>query len=107
MNCAEKIEAVFNGEFVDIVPFALKGWRVPRNDETFQSLLKEGLCIVDSAGVYSSASPNVRSESESFVKDGMTYTRTIIKTPEGNLTSMSKRVASPQVEDVLENAICF
>ncbi len=98
MNCAEKIEAVFNGEFVDIVPFALKGWRVPRNDEMFKTLLKEGMGIIDSAGVYSSVSPNIRYESETFVKDGMTHHRTIIKTPKGNLSYMSKQVASPQVE---------
>lgn len=98
MNCAEKIEAVFNGEFVDIVPFALKGWRVPRNDEMMKTLLKEGMGIIDSAGVYSSVSPNVRHESETFEKDGMTYHRTIIKTPRGNLSYTSKRIASPQVE---------
>jgi hypothetical protein len=97
MNCAEKIEAIFDGKFVDAVPFALKGWRIPRN-EMAEILLKEGMCIVDSAGVYNSTSPNIKTESQSFQKDGMTYHRTIIKTPEGNLSYMTKHIPSPQVE---------
>ncbi len=97
MNCAEKIAAIFDGEFVDKVPFALKGWRTPR-DETTEMLLKKGMCVVGSASVYSSYSPNVKGESETFEKDGATYHRSIIKTPKGNLTSMSKSVPSPRTE---------
>ena len=97
MNCAEKIEAVFDGKFVDAVPFALKGWRIPRC-EMAETLLKEGMCIIDAAGVYRSVSPNVKTESQSFEEDGVSYQRTTIKTPKGDLTSMTKRVPSPKSE---------
>lgn len=97
MDCAERIEAIFDGELVDKIPFALKGWRIPEC-EMRETLLREGMCVIDSRGVYGSRSPNVSSEGETFEKDGMTYQRTTIKTPEGNLTSMSKRVPSPRTE---------
>ena len=98
MSCAEKIEAIFDGKFVDTVPFALKGWRTPKDDEMTSILLKEGMCIIDSASVYKSVSPNVKTESETFEKDGMIYTRSIVKTPEGNLSSLHRRIPSPKTE---------
>ena len=61
MNRAEKLAAVFEGEWVDAVPFALKGWRIP-SCELERQLLDDGLCILDSAQVYGTASPNVESE---------------------------------------------
>ncbi|MBD3180917.1 hypothetical protein GF312_01425 [Candidatus Poribacteria bacterium] len=97
MNCLEKIEAIFNGEMVDVIPFALKGWRVPEC-EMREKLLNEGMCVIDSRGVYSSVSPNVKTESQSFKKGNATYNRTIIKTPKGNLTSMNKRIPAPRTE---------
>lgn len=97
MNCAKRLEAIFDGEMVDKVPFALKGWRIPKC-EMEETLRKEGMCILDSAGVYSSASPNVKSEGQTFEKDGMVYNRTIIKTPKGDLSSSTKRVSAPRIE---------
>jgi len=97
MNCAEKIEAIFDGKFVDRVPFALKGWRIP-DCEMREKLLSEGMCIIDSRGVYSSVSPNIKTKTQSFEKDGVTYHKTIINTPKGVLSSMTKRVPSPRTE---------
>ena len=97
MNSAEKLEAVFAGELVDTLPFALKGWRIPKC-EMEETLRKEGMCILDSAGVYSSVSPNVKSESQTFEKDGAAYHRTIIKTPKGEVSSLMKSIPSPRTE---------
>jgi hypothetical protein len=97
MNCAERIEAVFDGKFADIVPFALKGWRIPKC-EMQEILLKEGMCIIDARGVYRSVSPNVRTETQSFDKDGAIHQGTTIKTPKGDLSSLTKRVPSPKTE---------
>ncbi len=97
MNCAERIGAIFDGELVDTIPFALKGWRIPKC-EMEETLRREGMCIIDSAGVYRSVSPNIKTESETFEKDGFIYQRTITRTPKGDLTSMSKRVPSPKTE---------
>lgn len=97
MNCAERIGKVFAGEFVDCVPFALKGWRVP-HDEAEAALLRDGMCVIDSAGVYRTTSPNVRHESESYERNGATYTRTTVHTPKGSVSSVHSRVPSPKVE---------
>ena len=97
MNCAEKIEAVFDGEFVDAVPFALKGWRIPKC-EMQDILLKEGMCIIDASGVYKSVSPNIKTETRNFEKDGVSYQETTIRTPKGDLSSLTKRVPSPKTE---------
>ena len=87
MNCSQKIEAVFKGEFVDKVPFALKGWRIPQC-EMERTLRNEGLCVIDSRPVYKSVSPNIGIEQIHFSKNGLNYIKTIIKTPEGNLSSV-------------------
>ena len=97
MNCAEKIEAVFEGKFVDTVPFALKGWRIPRC-EMERTLRKEGMCIIDSRSVYTSVSPNIETATESFNQNGAVYQRTTIKTPKGELSSLTKRLPSPKTE---------
>ena len=97
MNCEERIAKVFAGEFVDRVPFAMKGWRVPHDDAEAQ-LLRDGMCVIDSAGVYSSTSPNVRHESESHAEGETTYTRTTVHTPKGSVSSVHSRVPSPKVE---------
>ncbi|MEK7395391.1 MAG: uroporphyrinogen decarboxylase family protein [Candidatus Poribacteria bacterium] len=97
MNCAEKIEAIFDGKMVDRVPFALKGWRIPKG-EMEDILLKEGMCIIDYAGVYGSTSTGIETESQTFEKNGATYHRTIIKTPKGTLSSSTKQVPSPKTE---------
>ena len=97
MNCAEKIDAIFDGKFVDTVPFALKGWRIPRG-EMAEILLKEGMCIINSGSVYKSVSPNIETKTESFNKDGAVYQKTTIKTPKGELSSLTKRVPSPRTE---------
>lgn len=97
MNCAEKIRAVFEGKFVDRVPFALKGWRIPKC-EMERILLKEGMCIIDSRGVYKSVSPNVETESQTFEKNGAVYHKTTIKTAKGELSSLTKRIPSAKTE---------
>jgi len=97
MNCAERIEAVFEGKFVDTVPFALKGWRIPKC-EMERTLLKEGMCIIGSSSVYKSVSPNIKTETQTFNKDGAVYQKTTIKTPKGDLSSLTKRVPSAKTE---------
>ncbi|MFQ6042422.1 MAG: hypothetical protein ACE5PV_16320, partial [Candidatus Poribacteria bacterium] len=97
MTCAEKIETVFEGNFADTVPFALKGWRIPKG-EMERKLRNEGLCIIDSRSVYKSLSPNTKAESRTYNRDGAVYQRTTIKTPKGELSSLTKRVPAPKTE---------
>ena len=51
MNCEQRIEAVFRGEMIDCVPFALKGWRVPFCRMERQ-LRNDGMVIFDACPVY-------------------------------------------------------
>ena len=97
MNHSERIEAVFKGKFIDKVPFALKGWRIPQC-ETERILRNEGLCVIDTRGVYKSLSPNTETEQLSFSKDGVDYLRTTIKTPKGELSSLTRLVQSEKTE---------
>jgi len=89
MNSAERLEAIFDGKLIDKVPFALKGWRIPQCQMERQ-LRNEGLCILDSRAVYTTTSPNVQTETLHFTRDGVSYQRTMIKTPRGELTSVSR-----------------
>jgi hypothetical protein len=97
MNCAEKIGAVFAGEFVDTVPFALKGWRIPPC-EAERILRNEGLCIIDSQPVYTTTSPNTETETLHFTRDGVSYQKHTVRTPVGELTSLTKHVPAAQTE---------
>ena len=63
-----------------------------------ETLRKEGMCIIDSRSVYKSVSPNIKTEAQTFNKDGAVYQRTTIKTPKGELSSLTKRVPSPKTE---------
>jgi len=97
MNCAERLEAIFDGELVDKVPFALKGWRIPQC-EMERKLRNEGMCILDARSVYSSRSPNVETRTLHFSEDGVGYQRTVIKTPRGELSTLSRQVGAAQTE---------
>ena len=97
MTGGEKLEAIFAGEMVDQVPFALKGWRVPKC-EMEQRLLDEGMCILDARSVYGSKSPNVETETQKFSEEGVNYTRTIIRTPKGELSNLSQSSGGARTE---------
>ena len=93
MTPRERLERIFRGEMVDVVPFALKGWRIPQCEAELQ-LRREGMGIVDSRGVYSSTSPNVETSTESYSEGGMGLSRTTVRTPVGELSSVSRRMRS-------------
>ena len=97
MNCAERIAAIFEGELVDQVPFALKGWRIPQC-EMERVLRNEGLGIVDSRSVYRSVSPNIETQTLIYNRDGVGYQKTVIQTPKGELSAVHRRVAPEKTE---------
>lgn len=97
MTCAERLEAVFRGEMVDRVPFALKGWRTA-SCRAERDLRNDGMGILDSCGVYKTRSPNVQTEVLNYVENGQALQRTVIKTPMGTLTSVSRRIATEKTE---------
>jgi len=97
MTCAETLEAVFRGDMVDYVPFALKGWRT-QQCRAERELRNDGMGIVDACGVYSTRSPNVQSKTIGYTENGQALQRTIVTTPVGELTSVSRRMAGEKTE---------
>ncbi len=97
MTRSQSIERIFHGEPPDYVPFVLKGWRIPFCRAERQ-LRNDGLGIIDSAGVYGIRSPNVTSESHGFTEGGIGYTRTTVRTPVGELSSVTRRLGSEKTE---------
>ena len=97
MTRSQAIERIFHGEFPEYVPFVLKGWRIPFCRAERQ-LRNDGMGVIDSAGVYGVRSPNVRSESHGYTQGGIAYTRTVVKTPVGELSSVTRRLGSEKTE---------
>lgn len=56
------------------------------------------MCLLDSASVYTSVSPNTETETLSYSREGVGYQKTVIKTPKGVLTSQRRRVATARSE---------
>jgi len=97
MNAAQRLEAVFAGELIDCVPFALKGWRIPQC-EAERALRNQGMCIFDARPVYQVHHPDVETETLHFTRGGVGYQRTAIKTPKGELSTLHRQVGADQVE---------
>ena len=91
MNAAQRIEAVFAGDLIDCVPFALKGWRIPQC-EAERTLRNQGMCVFDARSVYQTHSPNVQTETLHFSREGVGYQRTTIRTPKGELSTLSRQL---------------
>ncbi len=97
MNCEQRIEAIFRGEMVDRVPFVLKGFRVPFCRAERQ-LRNGGMGVIESCPVYTTTSPNVQIETIHYREHSAACQRTVIKTPAGELTSVSQEVGTEKTE---------
>ncbi|MEW6749419.1 MAG: hypothetical protein AB1505_00390 [Candidatus Latescibacterota bacterium] len=90
MDGRERLRAIFEGERVERVPFALKGWRIPQCAAELR-LRQEGMCILDARSVYAVVSPNVETRADSFTEGGVGYVRTAIRTPAGELSALTRQ----------------
>ena len=97
MNSRERLEAIFAGEMVDRIPFALKGWRVPQC-QAERELRNRGMAILDARSVYAVRSPNVRTETRTFPRDGVSHQSTRISTPAGELSTLSRGAFGARTE---------
>lgn len=97
MTRSQSIERIFQGELPEYVPFVLKGWRVPFC-RAERKLRNDGMGVIDSAGVYAVRSPNVTTESHGYTENGIAYTRTTVRTPVGDLFSVTRRLGSEKTE---------
>jgi len=84
----ERLTAVFEGEMIDTVPFALKSWRLPPC--TQERLLRDnGMAVLDSRPVHAVSSPGTRTIRTTEHLPGLNRTRTVVKTPRGDVTSVT------------------
>ncbi len=84
----ERVERALRFEDVDHVPFTIYECMIPQC-EAERIMRNEGMCIHQrSPGVYGSRSPGISSESHSITQNGRARTRTVIHTPEGDLTEV-------------------
>ena len=93
-----RIEAVFHGELIDAVPFALKGWRVPQCTAE-RELRQRGMAILDAAAVHRARCPNVNTTRSITYVDGLQFDRTVVQTPKGTLSKvMAADPSAPKTE---------
>lgn len=98
MTGRDKLAAVFRGDMVDAVPFALKGWRVP-SCTLERELRNRGMAILDAVSVVREHQPNVRRTTTSEVVDNVQHTTTVVHTPKGDLTTVtSRQLGTPRTE---------
>ena len=90
MTPRERVEAVLKGQRPDRVPFTAYEAMVPRC-ETERGLRNHGLCIVALApSVFRRISPHVNAEHVSYEEHEVSYLRTNIRTPSGDLHSLQR-----------------
>jgi len=89
MTPRKRVEAILRGEMPDKVPLTMYPSMIPQCTVERQ-LRNDGLCIVHRTTVFKTHTPNVRREAERFVKDGVTYDRTVIHTPLGSIEELRR-----------------
>ena len=90
MTPRKRVEAVLYGDMPDRVPFTIYEGMVPQGP-VGEQLRNEGMCVVDRRHpVVHTRTPNVTSKSKSYIEEGITYSRTDIHTPVGDLYSVSR-----------------
>ncbi|MGC9318532.1 MAG: uroporphyrinogen decarboxylase family protein [Armatimonadota bacterium] len=88
LSPGERVERALRFEDVDHVPFTVYECMIPQC-EAERIMRNEGLCIHQRRpSVYATRSPGITSETHTYVEDGRSRTRTIIHTPEGDLTEV-------------------
>ena len=103
MTGRKKLEAVFRGEMVETVPFALKGWRVP-SCTLERELRNRGMAILDHVSVCAERRPNVKQSATTKTVNGLVRSTTVYETPKGTLTDVMERKPSPRTEQTAWHA---
>ncbi|MGI6209430.1 MAG: uroporphyrinogen decarboxylase family protein [Anaerolineae bacterium] len=92
MTPRERIEAALLGERPDVVPFTVYENKLPTS-EAERRLRNEGLGIVMRTSAFRPVYSECTQEQVTFTgPDGVTYVRTIVKTPVGTLTALDRPV---------------
>jgi hypothetical protein len=90
MTPRKRVEAILYGDQPDKVPFTIYECMVPQ-DDLGQQLRDEGMCVVERGHpVVHTRTPNVTYQSNTYIEEGITYYRSDIHTPDGDLYSVSR-----------------
>jgi hypothetical protein len=90
MSPRERVLAALRGRPVDKVPLTIYEAKLPQC-AVERRLRNAGLCIVNRRfSVFSTTRPNCVSESHSYTEKGRARTRSVIRTPVGELSSVSE-----------------
>ena len=90
MTPRERVLAVLRGGRPDKVPFTIYECMIPQC-AVERRLREEGLCIVNRrVPVCRSETPNCETETRRYVEDAKERVRTVIKTPEGEVSAVSE-----------------
>jgi hypothetical protein len=89
MTPRKRVEAVLRGELPDRVPLTIYECMIPQCT-TERRLRDDGMCIVYRTSVFRTHTPNVRQRSEPFDREGVAHVRTVVETPVGTLTEVSR-----------------
>lgn len=90
MTPRQRVEAALHGEAVDHVPFTVYECMIPQC-EAERRMRNEGLCIVQRGpGVFGARTPGVEVETVPFTHQGRARTRTVIRTPGGELSRIDE-----------------
>ncbi|MCM8809221.1 MAG: uroporphyrinogen decarboxylase family protein [Candidatus Omnitrophica bacterium] len=84
MEPKERVEFVLRRKKPDKIPFTIYENKLPQC--TVERILRNrGLCIVKRTSVYKTVYPNLNFKNITYTEQGITYTKTIISTPLGEL----------------------
>lgn len=84
MEPKERVESVLKRQKTDKIPFTIYENKLPQC--TIERILRNnGLCIVKRTSVYDVVYPNVLFKTITYTENGISYTKTIINTPYGEL----------------------
>lgn len=89
MTAVDRVRAALRGDRVDFVPFTVYENMLPRC-ALERELRNAGLCIVRGVSVMRSETSGVETESHTGVENGERVARTDIRTPAGDLHSISR-----------------
>jgi hypothetical protein len=100
MTPKARVEMALRGEIPDKIPFTVYENKIPQC-QAERELRNRGLCIVDRKGgqAYQVQTPNVKTREIHYTENGVSYTKTEISTPAGELSTLISRSENGYVEE--------
>ncbi|HOK56552.1 MAG TPA: hypothetical protein PKV21_01450 [bacterium] len=92
MEPKERVESVLRKSKPDKIPFTIYENKLPQC--TVERILRNnGLCILRRTSVYKTAYPDLSFKTITYTENGITYTKTLIETPFGELETTQRKTS--------------